>query len=435
MLKHIKKLFEYDRQLMGEGYDKALDYINEQIPLEILEFKSGEKFGTWKVPQEWVIRDGWVKHKGKKIIDYKKEPLSVMVYSRPVNKAVDREELKKHLNVYEDEKDNTPYAFNFYERDWGFCVPHRQIYKKLNVCTGCELGAEIEGITDKPTYEDLLEEGEYQVFIDSELKDGTMKVGVHTIKGKTDKEILLLAHLDHPYQANDNLSGVACLLDIAKKLKKPKHTIKLIFCPETIGSIAYAFSQDISKVEAVIALDCVGAGKEIMVQKSYDKFSRLNYAVHLALHEAAISYRKGDFRLSIGSDEYAFNDPRFGIPGILITNWPFREYHSNKDTPEIIDEKLLEQARDITLSTIDIYEKDYVPVRHFKGPLMRSAYGLQAAHPRLNRDTDYLVYDMDGKKWLSEICLPLGMTFSYAHKFLEKLKKHGLISTHTSKRG
>ena len=434
MIQHIKNLYKYDRQLLGEGYDKALDYINKILPLEILEFKSGEKFGTWTVPQEWIMRDGWVKYDGKKILDYKEEPLSIMVYSKPMHVWADFEEIKKHLYSIEENRNFTPYNFSFYEKKWGICMPHEKIYERTNDCPGCNIGATIEGITDRPVYKDILKEGSYEVFIDSEFKDGIMKVGVHTIPGKSDREILLFAHLDHPWQANDNLSGVACLMELAKKIKDPKHTIKIIFCPETIGSIAYAFTQDISKVDFMIAVDCVGNDGDVLVQKSFDKYDRINYVVHLALHELAMGYRKGDFRITIGSDEYVFNDPKIGIPGLLITKHPYREYHSNQDKPDIVKEKNIKEVQDLILKTIEIYEKDYIPVRKFKGPLMRSAYGLQTPHTILNRDTDYLIYDIDGKKWLSEICLPLGITFDFAYKFLTKLKNANLISRISKKR-
>lgn len=80
----IETLYPMNRTLMGEGYDNALKFINHLIPLEILEFKNGTKLGTWTVPEEWVVRDAWVKDpKGNKIADYKTNPLSIVVGSLP----------------------------------------------------------------------------------------------------------------------------------------------------------------------------------------------------------------------------------------------------------------------------------------------------------------------------------------------------------------
>ena len=70
MLKIIQDLYELPRYLMGEGYDKSLKYINKIVPLDVISVPSGTKFGPWTVPDEWIIRDGWVKYNGEKIIDF-----------------------------------------------------------------------------------------------------------------------------------------------------------------------------------------------------------------------------------------------------------------------------------------------------------------------------------------------------------------------------
>ena len=220
---------------------------------------------------------------------------------------------------------------------------------------------------------------------------------------------------------------------MAKQIKC-EHTIKIIFCPETIGSIAYGETQDISKVDFVIAVDSVGNENTLLIQKAFDKFARINYAVHLAVHELGVSYRKGDFRVLIGSDEYMFNDPTIGIPGIMLSRIPYKEYHTSLDTPDIIKEDKIKETADVILKTIEIYEKDFIPVRKFKGILCRSKYKLQTLHKFLNRDLDYLLFDIDGKKYLSEIVLPLSLTFSYAYDFLAKLENENLILNNSKRK-
>ena len=404
MKKTLETLFKFDRQLLGAGYDSGLEYLNHLMGLDILEFDSGTEFGTWTVPEEWVVRDAWVKYKGKKIIDYKKNGLSLLVYSLPFQGIVSKEELEKHLHHAEDVDDATPFAFKFYERDWGVCLPRN---KKLK-------------------------EGDYEVFIDTEFRPGKMKIGVHTIKGKKDREVLVLAHLDHPQQANDNLSGIACLLDIFTKVKAEyfDHTIKLVICPETIGSQAYAYSQDLSKVDFVVAVDICGNDNSIMLQKSWNDDHRVNKVAHCALQVAAKPYRKGKFRTSIGSDETVFNDPLIGIPGLLLTTWPYKEYHTDKDTPEKINYEKISEVADLVIKMIEIYEKDYIPVRLFKGPLMRSRYKIQSPLKRVNLIWDYLIYLMDGEKYLSELCTDMEMSFDQVYDSLEKIVADGKIKKH-----
>lgn len=447
IIEHIKELFKLERHLLGEGYDKALQYIHGFVPLDIINVPSGTQFETWEVPQEWIVKEAWVKFNGEKIIDYQKNPLSLMVGSMPFKGTVNRDELKAHLYWSDDRPKAFSYVTQLYghtKDSWGFSLPKERITRKATKeeCEGgvCypEFGvkAVVEGQEDKAQYIDLLPEGEYEVFIDAEFKPGVMKIGVHTIPGKSDREILLFAHLDHAWQANDNLSAVAALMDMAEELKARgyEHTIKLVFCPETIGSIAYAFGQDISKVDFMMALDIVGNDHTLLIQKAFDRFNRLNYVVHLALQDEAISSRKGEFRYELGSDEYVFNDPLIGIPGVFISRNPYPEYHTSEDTPDIIKEEKVKETQSFILKTIDIYEKDFIPERKFKGPLRRSKYDLQTPYQMINRGLDYLVYDIDGKKYLSEILLPLEIGFDWGYKFISKLEENNeIIRVNTGK--
>jgi aminopeptidase-like protein len=392
----ISDLFAFDRQLISSGYDSALEYIKMLIPLSIIKIDSGKKVGDWTVPPEWVVKDAWVKFDGKKILDYKKDPLCLSVYSIPVNKTMKLEEFKTRLFTSDERPDAFEYTSYFYERDWGFSIPKNRIPE--------------------------LKEGDYEVFIDSEFRQGTMKIGVHTIIGKTDREVLLFAHLDHPYQANDNLSGVATLIDLTKFLKNRfEHTIKIIFCPETIGSIAYAETQDISKVDFVIALDAVGNDNILTIQNAYDKTARINACMHQATISQGADFRKGEFRYVLGSDEYYFNDPKVGIPGVFISRVPYPEYHTSDDRPEIIKDEKLKEVQRVILRAIEIYEKDYIPKLKIKGVVMRSKYGIQAQDRLMNLQIDKLFFSMDGKRYLTDLISQLGISFDNAYAMLEKL--------------
>lgn len=437
----IKDLYPLNRCLLGEGYDNALEYLKHLLKLEVIEIPSGTQLETWTVPDEWVVRDAWIKYKGKKILDYKDDPMCLMIGSEPFSGEVKLEELKDHLIVSDERPDEIPYTFSFYEKNWAFGIPKNvalkkkgNFWKKLgDICAECKdygdgkISVRINGLkTDATKYKDALPKGKYEVFIDSEFRPGKMKIGVHTIPGKLDKEILLFAHLDHPFQANDNLSGVACLVNIANKIKTD-YTVKIIFCPETIGSIGYALTQDISKVEFMIAVDICGNNNTLLVQKSFDNYNKLNRVLHCALQTIGRPYRKGNFRNVIGSDEYVFNDPIIGIPGLLLTRFPYSEYHTTADTPEIINYEMIKETQEVILKIIEVWEKDYIPKRNFKGPLMRSRYGLQSFNSQINLNYDYLIYHIDGKKSLAELCGELEFSFDHIYAILEKLKAEGKI--------
>ena len=409
MKKIIETLYGFVPQLLGAGYDNCIEYLNHLIGLDVIEIPSGTEFGTWTVPDEWIVKEAWVKFKGEKIIDYAKDPLGLMVYSKPFKGTVTRDELKTHLYTSTERLDATPYEYSFYERKWGVCMPKRKIFG--------------------PEKKDLLPEGKYEVFIDTEFKPGKMKIGVHTIKGKSEREILLFAHLDHPHQANDNLSGVACLTDLANRIKgKYDHTIKIVFCPETIGSIAYAMTQDISKVDFMIALDAIGTDTKLTLQWAFDKDHRLNKIARLAMLHIGEDFDLGPFRAGVGSDEYVFNDPKIGIPGLMLTRHPYPEYHTSEDTPKIVKTKKLKYVQEVVETIIETYEKDYIPVRNFKGPLMRSKFGAQTPVKKINVQLDYLIYNIDGKQYLSEIVNAVGLTYTYCYDLLERLAKDKFIT-------
>ena len=419
-----------NRYLLGEGYDNALEYLKHLVKLDIIEFPSGTEIGTWIIPDEWIIEDAWVKFKGKKIIDFKKDPLSVVIGSKSVNKKIDLAEFTEHLNYEHGEftgelPDATPYVTNYYGDDWGFCMPKSKVVKPNKKKKAME-GVSQEGREIIPETVCGLPKGEYEVFIKSRKKPGSMKLGVHTIKGKSDKEILLFAHVDHPYQANDNLSGVACLVDLAKKIKCD-HTVKIIFCPETVGSTAYALTQDISKVDFVVAVDICGNDGDILINKAYEKEDRINKVLHLAIHSFGKTYNKGEFRSTIGSDESVFNDPAIGIPGIMVSRHPYDEYHCSADTPDKINYENITETGELILKIIEIYEKDFVPVRKFQGQLMRSRYNIQTINKQFNLSWDYMVYGIDGKSSLAELCCDYGLLFDETYKHFINLEKDGKI--------
>lgn len=405
----VKDMYKFAPQILGAGYDNCIEYLKQLIGLDVIEIPSGTKFDMWTVPDEWIVHEAWVKHKGKKIIDYAKDPLSLAVYSRPFKGTMDREELKQHLYSSNERLDATPYEFTFYEDKWGVCMPKNKVFDKNK--------------------KDKLPKGKYEVFINTELKPGIMKLGVHTIKGKSDREILLFAHIDHPHQANDNLSGVACLTHLTHRIKKKyNHTVKIIFCPETIGSIGYAFTQDISKVDFVIAVDICGSDSKLTLQWDWNRAHRLNKIARLAMLHAGEDFDMGPFRAGIGSDEYVFNDPVIGIPALLLTRYPYPEYHTSDDTPDIIKEDKMKHVQEVIMSIIDMYEKDFIPARNFKGPFMRSKYGAQTPVAKINTQLDYLFYNIDGTKYLSEIVHDVGLTWPYCYKLMEQLVKDGLIT-------
>jgi aminopeptidase-like protein len=140
------------------------------------------------------------------------------------------------------------------------------------------------------------------------------------------------------------------------------------------------------------------------------------------------SFNMNRFRATIGSDEYVFNDPKIGIPGILFTRYPYKEYHTSADTIDIISEEKIKMTQKFIENVIDIYENDFIPFRNFKGPLMRSKYNVQTPVKGINLQLDYFIYNIDGKKYLSEITDLCEMNWKFSLDLIKKLEKDGFIS-------
>ena len=64
-----------------------------------------------------------------------------------------------------------------------------------------------------------LPDGQYEVFIDTELKEGHVEIGEAVLCGESKKEILFSSYLCHPSMANNELSGPLVLAFLYEKLK------------------------------------------------------------------------------------------------------------------------------------------------------------------------------------------------------------------------
>ena len=124
----IKDLFPINRSLTGKGNLKTLNYIKKIIPqLKIKNFRSGQKFYDWTIPKEWNVKEAYIKNlKGEKIIDFKKNNLHLVGYSRPIKKILSKEKLFKNLHTLKSNKNAIPYITSYYKNYWGFCLSEKQ---------------------------------------------------------------------------------------------------------------------------------------------------------------------------------------------------------------------------------------------------------------------------------------------------------------------
>lgn len=353
------RLFPICRSIMGEGYRKSMEILKEYIPFNILRFSTGSKVLNWTVPKEWVIREAWIKDpNGDKIIDIKENNLHVINYSDSVHKTIDLKELKEHLYTREDLPNAIPYVTSYYKKKWGFCMKYSQ-------------------------YENL-QEGEYEVYIDSEFVDGTLDIGEIVLKGESDKEVVLTSYLCHPSMANNELSGPLVLTMLYRRIakwEKRNLTYRFVINPETIGAICYLSQYGKyfkEKMYAGMVLNCMGGSGSLHYKTSRRENSPFDLLIRRINDSHEIECPSTLFFPMSGSDERQYCSPGFNLPyGQMSRVMSYKEYHNSLDTKEFMGigniSKSIEEMEDI----LKLIDKDGFYVNKYPyGEVKLSDYGL-----------------------------------------------------------
>lgn len=210
------ELFPICRSLTGDGVRETLRIIRDHVPLEVHEVPSGTAIFDWTVPQEWNIADAYIKNlAGERVVDFRQSNLHVMGYSVPVRARMPMSELRQRLHTLPRTPDLIPFRTAYFRRDWAFSVTQRQL--------------------------DSMTDDEYDVCIDSELRDGHLTYGELYLPGSSKDEVLISTHVCHPSLANDNLSGIAVATALAQHLRgrQLRYSYRFLFVPAQVGSIAW----------------------------------------------------------------------------------------------------------------------------------------------------------------------------------------------------
>ena len=417
-----KKLFPICRSLTGQGIKKTLNIIKNEFPsLKIKKIKSGSKVFDWKIPDEWNIKDAYVKDKyRRKIIDFKKNNLHLIGYSQPVKKKITKKELYKNIFFLKSQPDAIPYITSYYKKYWGFCLTYNQ--KKI--------------IDKKYSNKDF-----FEVFIDSSFnKNGFMSYGELVLKGKSSQEILISTYVCHPSMANNELSGPIvsmALIDHFRK-KKLEKTLRFLFIPETIGSIAYIFKNLKHMKENIIGgynLSCIGDERKHSCMLSKYKNSPSDFALINAYKKLKIKNYKVYSFLKRGSDERQYNSPGIDIPisSIFRSKYgTYPEYHTSLDNFNLVTLNGLKGGFQVAKTAINILLKLVVPKAKILCEPHMTKYNL---YPTLstkkinnlkNQYMDFLQFS-DGKNTIEEISKKIKLKLSKVKKIYKLLKVNQII--------
>ena len=412
----IKKLYPICRSITGDGVRKTLSIIQEYIPLKIHELPTGTPVYDWTVPKEWNIKDAYIKNaKGERVIDFNKSNLHVVNYSVPVKKKLPLEELKKNIFTLPDQPNWIPYRTSYYNETWGFCMAHNQLLQ--------------------------LEDGVYEVCIDSTLEKGHLTYGEYYLKGKIQDEILLFAHICHPSLCNDNLSGTALLTLMAEYLSKQslRYSFRFVFAPATIGSITWLSINEpnLKKIKNGLVVACVGDPGRL----TYKKSRRGNAEIDLASVYALTTQDKNNNILEFipyGYDERQFCSQGIDLPMGRFTRsheGGYPEYHTSADNMDFVRPVYLGDSFISILTVLSILENNltYQNLMPKCEPQLgkRGLYRKTGGHQDVGRFQLAMLWVLnlsDGEHSLLDISRQSGLEFDLINKAGDELFQCGLLS-------
>ena len=415
MLELLKRLWPLKRSLVSDGYDEAIRIIDREYNIEVSAYPSGTECWTWFIPEKWTCYAAYLETlEGKRLIDYKDHPLHCMDYSLSVDKVVDRAELFNHLYSHERNPDAIPYRFKYYEKDWGLCCT-----KKVK---------------------DNLNEDKYRVVITTEFSKGELKVGQLWLPGKTDNIFVIMAHLCHPFMANDDLSGVVVGLELMKRLKSLEdrnYTYLLLLVPETIGTVAWLSHNEhiIPKIKGGLFLEMLGLDSPHALQRSYHGNTQIDLCMEHVLMETDKKAYCRNFSEIIRNDELEFNSPSFRIPMLSLSRclppesewYPYPEYHTHFDSPDIIKEQSLNESLELAFNMIDVFDKNIYARAKFKGQIFCSRYGLYPKELSQYIIFMKVMFDLDGNHSIIDMCRKHNLRFNDVYKIINSFIAHDLI--------
>jgi aminopeptidase-like protein len=362
-----KKIFPYHRSITGEGLRRTLKDISKIIPiLTTKKIQSGKKVFDWVIPLEWEIKQAYIVcPNGKKICNIKDNNLHVVSYSRPINKTLKLDELKKNLYSLPSQPNAIPYVTSYYDNNWGFCISENQKIK--------------------------LKPGNYKAFIDSKIFKGNLNYGEILIKGKTTKEIFLSTYICHPSMANNEVSGPSITTFLAKSLMKNKnlhYSYRIVFIPETIGSIAY-LSKNLNYMKKNIIggfnISCVGDERTYSYLPSRNGNSLSDKIAIHTLKWLYPNYKSYSWK-DRGSDERQYCAPGVDLPiaSIMRSKYgEYPEYHTSLDNFEnLVTSDGLNGSFDIYKTALDVFEKNIIPIATNKCEPMMSKRNL---YPKVSK--------------------------------------------------
>jgi aminopeptidase-like protein len=412
----VVQLFPICRSITGDGVRETLRAIAAEIDLRVHEVPSGTQVFDWIVPQEWNIRDAYIKDgRGNRIVDFARSNLHVLNYSVPICRRVSRAELQEHLFSIPEHPDWIPYKTSYYVPNWGFCVTDRQRQRLMD--------------------------DQYEICIDSTISDGSLTYGELLLPGRQADEVLLSCHVCHPSLCNDNLSGITVAVQLAKLLamRPLRYSYRFLFIPGTIGAITWLARNEtaVARIRHGLVLTCLGDRGHLTYKRSRQGDTQIDRA---ASHVLTFSEQTCDVQTfsPYGYDERQYCSPGFNLPVGVLSRTPhgrFPEYHTSADNLDFVTPTSLADSLVTCLRIAEILEGNLVYLNQNPKcePQLgrRGLYSATGGHGNPKAVQEALLWVLsfaDGLHSLLDIAERSRLPFETVRLAARTLEDHGLLT-------
>jgi hypothetical protein len=198
--------------------------------------------------------------------------------------------------------------------------------------------------------------------VDSRLYSGSYPYATGVVEGSTDEEVLMLGHTTEE-GANDNATGVGAMLEAAatlnrlidaRKLARPRRSIRVLAMPELYGSMHY-IAKNPDRIKRTVAAICVDsaagpydfAGTEYSFRMNPDVARSYQDALVMRVAESYYFWIGARRRFphwgawGPGTDTY-LSDPSIGVPTVAASGSAgVNVHHDSADTVDRVDPRSL----------------------------------------------------------------------------------------------
>lgn len=416
MESYFDRLWPILRSITGSGVRETHRILSELVPLQMLEIPTGTPVFDWTVPEEWVVNAAYIiDPNGKRILDVKTNNLHLVNYSAPYRGKLTRQELDLHLHSIPELPSAIPYITSYYKQRWGFCIADEM--------------------------RRTLPDGEYEVVVDTALIQGSLTISEAILPGESTDEVLISTYTCHPSLANNELSGPLVSAFLCRELLKRRRrlTFRFVFCPETIGTIAYLSMNGEhlkQRVKAGYLLTCVGDDGKFTYERSREA-SLADRAAQYVLKKRAKEHHQIRQFSPVGSDLRQYCSPGFNLPvGSLMrtTYGEYPQYHTSLDNKSTVSFEAMEQTVEICLEILSTLDKN--TFYQNLNPYCEPQLGKRGLYPTLstghcNKQTEALLWLLnysDGKHDLLQIAEMSGLEIDLLHDAAASCQNAKLIS-------